>query len=179
MAEAATLARPYANAVFALAKERGRLGQWSRMLALLAAAARTRQVRALIGAPALTGEVKAHQLIALGDDGLDEPGRRFVRVLAENKRLDLLPAIAAGFEARKAEAERVLEVEVRSAVALGEQQRQAYASALRQRFEQEIHLEVAVDEDLVGGAVVHAGDTVIDGSLRGRLARLEEALRRA
>ena len=176
MAELATLARPYANAAFDLAKGIDRLDQWSRMLTLLAAAAQTEEIEELIAAPALTDEVKAHQLIEVASDNLDDRGRRLVHVLAANKRLDLLPEIATQFEVRKAQAEELVDVEISAAVELTEAQVNAYAQALKRRFEQEVEVTTVVDPRLLGGAVVRAGDTVIDGSLRGRLARLGETL---
>lgn len=176
MAEIATLARPYANAVFHLAKEQRCLDQWSRLLAVVAAVAQTDEAQALIGTPTLTDAVKARRLIEVVEDHMDDRGRRFVQVLADNKRLGLLPEIAAQFEARKAEAEKVVDVEIITAVALADEQVDAYSKALERRFEQEVHVNVAVDPALVGGAVIRAGDTVIDGSLRGRLTRLNEAL---
>ena len=176
MAELATLARPYANAAFDLAKGIDRLDQWARMLGVLAATAQTDGIEALINAPALADEVKAHQLIEVASEQLDDRGRRFVQVLAANKRLDLLPEIATQFEVRKAEAEQVVDVEIHAAVPLTAAQVDAYAQALKRRFEQEVDVTTVVDSRLLGGAVVYAGDTVIDGSLRGRLARLGEAL---
>ena len=178
MAELATLARPYAKAAFDLARSSDRLERWSRMLALLSAAAQTAEAKALIGTPALPSEAKAHRLIDIVDD-LDDSGRRFVLVLADNKRLELLPEIAEQFEARKAEAEQVLDVEIAAAVGLSDTQKTDYAEALERRFSQQVNVSVAVDPSLVGGAVIRAGDTVIDGSVRGRLTRLVEALQRA
>ncbi len=179
MAELATLARPYAKAAFDLARSADRLDRWSRMLGLLSAAAETREAKALIGTPALPSEAKAHRLIDIVRDDLDDVGRRFVLVLADNKRLELLPEIAAQFESRKAEAERVLDVEIASAVGLSDAQMNDYAKALERRFSQQVNVSVAVDPSLVGGAVIRAGDTVIDGSVRGRLTRLVESLQRA
>ena len=179
MAEIATLARPYANATFDLARSNDRLENWSRMLGLLSAAAQTPEARALIGSPALPSEAKAHRLIDVVRDQLDNDGRRFVLVLADNKRLQLLPEIAAQFEARKAEAERVLDVEITAAASLSETQMNDYAQALERRFSQQVNITAVTDPSLVGGAVVRAGDTVIDGSVRGRLTRLVEALQRA
>ena len=178
MAETATLARPYANAVFALAKGHDRLDKWSRMLGVLAAAAGTDPVQALIGAATLSRPVKARQLIEVAGDELDDRGKRFVHVLAENGRLDLLAEVARQYEVRKAAAERVLEVEIAAAVELTDAQRQAFAAALRARFNQAVEVATAVDANLVGGAVIRAGDTVIDGSVRGRLTRLVGALQR-
>lgn len=176
MAEAATLARPYANAAFDVAKAHQRLAQWSRMLALLAAAVATREVAALIGDPALASEVKAHRLAEALRGELDDRGRRFVQALAAYQRLGLLPEVARQFEARKAAAEAVLEVELVAATELTAQQRESFSAALARRFDQAVNLAVAVDATLLGGAVVRAGDTVIDGSVRGRLARLAGAL---
>ena len=179
MAEVATLARPYASAAFDLAKAADRLPQWSRMLGVLAAATKTNEVQALIRVPSLDSEVKAHQLADLLRDQLDDRGRRFVQVLAANNRLELLPEIAVQFDERKAEAERVLEVEVVAAVELTPEQEEAYTQALQRRFDQQVQVVVTVDPKLVGGALVRAGDTVIDASVRGRLSRLVAALQRA
>ena len=179
MAELATLARPYASAAFDLARSNDRLDRWSRMLAMLSAMASTPEAQALIGSPALPSEAKAHGLIDIVRDELDDGGRRFLHVLADNKRLELLPEIAEQFEARKAEAEQVLDVEIATAVELTDAQRKDYAEALERRYSQEVNVTTAVDPGLVGGAVVRAGDTVIDGSVRGRLTRLIEALQRA
>lgn len=179
MAEIATLARPYANAAFDLAKAADRLPQWSRMLGVLAVAAKTSEVQALIRLPSLNSEVKAHQLVDLVRDQLDDHGRRFVQVLAANNRLELLPEIAVQFDVRKAEAERVLDVEIVAAVELSSEQEDAYVQALQKRFDQQVQVAVTVDPQLVGGALVRAGDTVIDASVRGRLTRFAAALQRA
>ena len=179
MAEIATLARPYANAVFDLARSIDRLAQWSPMLALLARAVETDEVRALIAEPSLTPPAKAHQLIGVVRDNIDDRCRRFVQVLADNQRLDLLPEISAQYEALKAEAEQTLDVEITTAVQLTERQFDTYTEALRRRFEQDVNINVEVDPGLVGGAVIRAGDTVIDGSVRGRLTRLVESLQRS
>ena len=178
MAEIATLARPYANAVFDLARSLDRLAEFSPMLALLARAVETKEVRALIAEPSLTPAAKAHQLIDVVRDDVDDRCRRFVQVLADNQRLDLLPEIATQYEALKAEAEKTLDVEITTAVQLTERQFDNYTEALRRRFEQDVNVNVEVDPALVGGAVIRAGDTVIDGSVRGRLTRLVESLQR-
>ncbi|MCE2461776.1 MAG: F0F1 ATP synthase subunit delta [Pseudomonadales bacterium] len=178
MAEIATLARPYANAVFDLARSAGRLTEWAPMLGLLARAVETDQVKELIAAPSFAPAVKAHRLIDVVREDIDDRCRRFVQVLADNHRLDLLPEIAAQYEALKAEAEQTLDVDITSAVPLTEAQVVSYTEALRRRFDQEVNVNVEVDRGLVGGAVVRAGDTVIDGSVRGRLTRLVESLQR-
>lgn len=178
MAELATLARPYANAVFDLARSGKALDGWSRALTLLAAAAEAPAIRRLIDAPDLSAEVKAAKLIEVLGDELDDRGRNLVRLLARNKRLDLLQEIREQFEARKAEAEKMLDVEVVSAFELTAEQSERLRDVLQRRFSKEINLSGRVDPDVIGGVVIRAGDTVIDGSIRGRLGKLAETLQR-
>ncbi len=178
MAELATLARPYANAVFDLASQRDALDRWSRMLSLAAAAVAEPAVEAMIESPAVPDAAKAHQLIELVRDELDDAGRRFLHALADNKRLPLLPEIGAQFDALKAEAERVLDVEIASAVPLTETELASFTDALKRRHERDIEVSTVVDETLIGGAIVRAGDTVVDGSVRGKLDKLAESLTR-
>ena len=130
MAELATLARPYANAVFELAKREQTLDSWSRMLSFLAAAAAEPKVRQLLDSPELADEVKARQLIDLCDDELNDRGRNLVHVLAGNKRLGVLGDVQEQFEVRKAEEERVLDVEVVTAYELSAEQSEKLRSAL-------------------------------------------------
>lgn len=178
MAELATLARPYANAVFDIASEREALDRWSRMLTVASAAVAEPTVQAMIESPAVTDEQKAHGLIDVVRDELDDAGRRFLHTLAANKRLTLLPEIGTQFEALKAEAERVLDVEIASAVPLSNDELDRFTDALKRRYERDIQLSTVVDADLIGGAVVRAGDTVVDGSVRGKLDKLAESLGR-
>ena len=172
------MARPYANAVFDLAKQAGELDRWSHMLAILASASVEPAVKALIDSPSATNERKAYQLIELVRDEVHQNASRFVQVLSSNKRLSLLPEISSQFEARKAEAERTLDVEITSAVDLTSEQLERFARALELRFEQDIHVTTTIDDALIGGAVIRAGDTVIDGSIRGKLDKLAESLSR-
>lgn len=109
-------------------------------------------------------------------DALDADGKAFLAILSENGRLDFLPEIAAHFEALKAEAENVAEAEVVSAAALDDRQKERLAAALRRRLKRDIRLTCSVDPTLIGGAVVRSGDLLIDGSLKGRLERLETDL---
>jgi F-type H+-transporting ATPase subunit delta len=179
MAELATLARPYAHAVFDIAKDAGRLDAWTRALALLAAAVEQPELRDLIEAPERSSEQKAFALIELCRDELDDRGRRFVQVLASNKRLALLPEIRDIFEALRAELQKTLDVEIVSAAPLSEAEAAELERALARRYERRVQLTARVDENLIGGAVIRAGDTVIDGSIRGKLEKLSEALLRA
>ena len=147
------------------------------MLTVAAAAVAEPAVQALIESPAVTDQQKAHGLIDVVRDELDDAGRRFLHTLADNKRLTLLPEIGTQFEALKAEAERVLDVEIASAVPLSDAELDRFTDALKRRYERDIQLSTVVDAELIGGAVVRAGDTVVDGSVRGKLDKLAESLR--
>ena len=179
MAEFATLARPYANAAFDVAKSAGRLEEWSRGLNLLALAGEDPNLKAMIQSPTATTAEKAFKLAELFRDDLLDSVRQFVHVLAENKRLSLLAEITTQFEVWRADEARTLDVEVTTAVPLSDSEQNRFQEILERRFEQQINLTTAVDETIIGGAHIRAGDTVIDGSLRGRLAKLGEAFARS
>ena len=180
MAELATLARPYANAAFDLARVRGDQDRWSRTFDFLSRALREPGLRALVASPAADAQ-KAHEVLELltAEFGeVTEPVRRFVQVLASNKRLALLGEISEQFEALQAEAEQTLDVAVTSAVEMTNDEIERLSAALKARFERDIDVSTTVDESLLGGAVVRAGDTVVDGSVRGKLEKLAESLAR-
>ncbi|WP_243040411.1 F0F1 ATP synthase subunit delta [Dyella sedimenti] len=175
MAQAITLARPYARAAFELAHEAGSLGAWSQALAFAAAVAKDPRVSSLAGDP----RVQPAQLVALHlpqDVAADAPFARFLGELAERRRLALLPEIAALYEAYKRESESQLLVKVTSAFALDAAQAEQLKMSLKRRFKREIELETSVDASLLGGVVIDTGSEVIDGSARGRLARMTRAL---
>jgi F-type H+-transporting ATPase subunit delta len=179
MAEIATIARPYANAVFELAKGKRALDGWSRELAILAAVADDPAIKDVIDSPAATSQQKANSLARVCGDDLSREGKQLLRVLAGNKRLHLLAEISAQYEELRAQEQATLEVEVVSAFALDDAEQARIAEALARRFEREIVLTSRVDESLLGGAIIRAGDTVIDGSVRGKLEKLSETLQRA
>ena len=176
MAELSTLARPYAKAAFAYAQQASDLSGWGAALATAAAVSESDKVGEMLENPQLTSEQRADKFLSICADDLSESGKNFIRLLAENHRLPLLPEISSLFEELKAQAEATLEVEVVSARALSDAQAQQLTQALGKKFEREVHLHSSVDESLLGGAVIRAGDTVIDGSVRGRLAKLAEAM---
>ena len=173
MSQALTLARPYARAAFALARDGGRFAEWSNALGFAARVAADPQVVDLLGSPKLT-HADAVSLLAI--DGANEQVRSFLALLADNRRLALLPEIAGLFEELRTEAERVVKARVTSATALGEGDLAAIKAALKKRFGREVEVETAVDESLIGGAVIDAGEVVIEGSLRGQLGRLQAAM---
>jgi F-type H+-transporting ATPase subunit delta len=173
MSQALTLARPYARAAFALARDGGRYAEWSNALGFAARVAADPQVVLLLGHPKLS---QADAVTLLSPDGADEAFGRFLALLADNRRLSLLPEIAGLYEDLRNEAERVVKAKVTSATALPAAELETIRSALKKRFGREVEVESAVDESLIGGAVIDAGDVVIDGSLKGKLGRLQSAL---
>jgi F-type H+-transporting ATPase subunit delta len=178
MAELATIARPYANAVFELAKRKRALDGWSRELAVLASVGADPSIKDVIDSPAATSQQKANALARVYGDELSREGKQLLHVLASNKRLHLIAEISAQYEELRAQEQASLEVEVVSAFALDDAEQKRIADALARRFEREIVLTSRVDESLLGGAVIRAGDTVIDGSVRGKLEKLSETLQR-
>lgn len=175
MAELSTLARPYARAAFEFARDKQALPLWSEQLGVLAAVANAPQVDALVSSPARTAEQKADGVIGVCGD-LDAAVANFVRVLAENHRLELLPNIQQQFEVHKAALEQSVEVKVTSAFELDSDSEAKLAKALKARLQQDISITTKVDKELLGGIVIRAGDLVFDGSIRGRLAKLAESL---
>ncbi len=170
------LARPYARAAFALAQETGDLSGWSDQLALLAAVAADERVRTRLRSPNATREQRADLLLRIGGDSVGDGARNLVRLMATNGRLELLPDVAGRFETLRANAEARVDAHVTSARELTEEQREQIAASLRKRLERDIRLHCEIDESLLGGAVIRAGDLVIDGSLKGRLTRLASNL---
>ena len=179
MAEITTLARPYAKAAFELAKAADRLNEWSRALNFLVQALNTHEVQQFIGSPVVSDAQKAYSLFQLFGESPGEEIRRFVNVLAENQRLELIPEVTEIYEQRRADEEKVLEVELISAIELSETQSDAFESALAKRFARDIELTQVVEPELIGGVIVRAGDTVIDNSVRGKLNKMQEALKNA
>jgi F-type H+-transporting ATPase subunit delta len=178
VAERATIARPYAKAAFEYAREANAFAAWSQGLELAA------QIVADPGVAPLTKSPQwpAAKLVSLITDvagaKLDAGMQNFVRVLAENHRLLLLPEIAAHYEELRAAVENTLDVEVISAVTLSDAQAEKLKQALSTRLKRTVRMQNSVDSTLLGGAVVRAGDLVIDGSLKGRLERLATDLTR-
>ncbi|MFC5694548.1 F0F1 ATP synthase subunit delta [Pseudomonas sp. GCM10022186] len=177
MAELTTLARPYAKAAFEYAQAHQQLAAWSAMLGLAAAVSQDDTMQRVLKAPRLTSAEKAKAFIEAVGDKLEVQAQNFVHVLSENGRLVLLPEIAEQFELYKAEQEKSVDVEVTSAFALSDEQQDKLAKVLSARLSREVRLHAVEDSSLIGGVVIRAGDLVIDGSVRGKLAKLAEALK--
>ena len=177
MAEPTTVARPYAEAAFRLADEGGALGKWSEMLAALAQVAQDDRVRAAIADPNLSDAKAAGLFISILAGRLSGDAENFVRVLAENGRLELLPEIRSQFEALKNEREGVLEAEVHSAFELTDAQVADLVQRLEKKTGRKVRAKIEVQKDLIAGVRIVLGDKVIDGSARAQLGALETALK--
>jgi F-type H+-transporting ATPase subunit delta len=176
MAERITTARPYAKAIFALARKNDSLAATAEGLVLGAEVVANPQVRSLLGSPHVTAAQLSELVNDVAGNKLDQNGRDFITLLALNRRLGFLPEIAALFAQMKAEVENAVDVEVTSATALSADQESRYAAALQKKLGRAVRLRTKVDQTLLGGAVLRAGDLVIDGSIKGRLERLATEL---
>ncbi|MCC5869553.1 MAG: F0F1 ATP synthase subunit delta [Gammaproteobacteria bacterium] len=184
MAEKRTLARPYANAIFQVALERKTLAEWSQALSALASAVSDDDVADILERPGLADEQAVALLTdlagAIAPDVADtlagSDGRNFLLLLAEYSRLNVLPEISVLFNEHKDLEENSVDVDVTSATELDESVRTAMTTALEQRLNRKVRLNLAVDAALIGGAILRAGDLVIDGSLKSRLGKLATSL---
>ena len=176
MAERATIARPYAKAAFEYARDAKTLAQWSQGLKAAAEVVADPRVAPLTKSPQWSAADLVSLITEAAGDKLDAGMQNFVRVLAENHRLLLLPEIAAHYEMLRSAVENTIDVEVVSAVPLDAAQTEKLERALSTRLKRRVRMQNAVDSTLLGGAVVRAGDLVIDGSLKGRLQRLATEL---
>jgi F-type H+-transporting ATPase subunit delta len=176
MAEKLTIARPYALAAFQYAAAHQALPNWSAMLELLAGIAGDPEMAELLDSPQLTETQIADLFISIGGESLDDKCANFIRLLAENRRLGLLPEIAALYEIERRAAEKTIRAEFITTYPATEAQKSEVSAALRKRLGREIELECTTDASLLGGAIIRAGDLVIDGSVRGKLERLAGTL---
>ncbi len=176
MAEVSTIARPYALAAFKQAKEEKKLGEWSEMIEALALIVSDPLMKGLIANPGVKRDQLADLVIDVAGKALSDTGKNFVRVLLEKNRLKYLPEVRRIFEEERAESEGRSKVEVTSAFDLNEEQKKNITSAMSKRLGTKVDLSVKVDDALIGGVVIRAGDLVIDASLRGRMSRLANTL---
>ncbi len=176
MAERATIARPYAKAAFEYARDADALADWSQGLQFAARIVADPRVATLTDDPKWTAADRADLIVDVAGAKLNAGLQNFVRVLAENHRLLLLPEIASHYEVMRSSVENTVDVDVVSAVPLNDAQAQKLEASLSTRLKRRVRMQMSVDATLLGGAVVRAGDLVIDGSLKGRLARLATEL---
>ncbi|AQW58109.1 F0F1 ATP synthase subunit delta [Vibrio owensii] len=175
MSDMTTIARPYAKAAFDFAVDKDQLDQWGQMLSFATEVAKNEQMNEL-----LTGSVSADKLaeifVAVCGEQVDAHGQNLIKVMAENGRLTALPDVCEQFFLLKKEHEKEIDVEVISASELSDEQLANIGSKLEVRLERKVKLNCSVDETLLGGVIIRAGDLVIDDSARGRLNRLSDAL---
>jgi F-type H+-transporting ATPase subunit delta len=176
MAEKSTIARPYAEAVFQLADANGQLKQWSAMLQTIALIAADADMQSIIGNTSVNKEQVAQLVMDVAGDVMTDAGRNLVKLLTENRRLDVVAEITEQFETLKAEAEKTVEAELISAQEVSAAQQSKIAEKLKARLGREVSLTCTVDESLMGGAIIKAGDMVIDGSVSGQLNKLSVEL---
>jgi F-type H+-transporting ATPase subunit delta len=176
MAELTTIARPYARAAFEYAIEAQALAKWEEMLQLVAVIADTDDMQDLICNPSVSQDELAAVIADVGSTAFDESLANFLKVVAANKRLVILVEVADLFRAMKAQYEKTIHVSVTTARELTAEQQKSLAAALEKRFQTTVDLESSVDQSLMGGLVIRADDLVIDGSLRGKLARLATSM---
>ena len=177
MAESSTIARPYSNAVFKLAREKNQLAAWSDILAYFAELLNLQQVKALIHNPNVPREVVLDILFELSaKKKLHEQAKNLIKILAENHRLDVLVDIAAQYELLRAQAENTLDAELISAFEVTDAEKNKVIKGLKKRLGREINLTCRIDPALLCGAIVRAGDMVIDGSMATQIEHLATEL---
>lgn len=175
MSEFVTVARPYAKAAFDFAVENQSIDRWQHMLAFAAVVTRNEQMAELLSG-AVAPEALSKTFIAVGGDEFDEHGQNFIRVMAENGRLVVLPAVLQQFIELRAAFESTIDVEVLSSSALSDEQQANIVAAMEKRLSRKVKLNCKIDKSVLAGVIIRAGDMVIDGSVRGRLERLADVL---
>jgi len=178
MAEPITVARPYAQAVFTLAKEQGRLAQWSDMLQFIAGVCGDGQVQHALATPKFTKEDVERLLLGICGERLDGAARNLLMLLVRNDRLAVLPQIVELYEQLREQQENVSEAKVDSALPLSDQQLGSLVASLERRTGRKVRASVNVVQELIGGITVRIGDDIWDGSVRGQLEGLAAAIAR-
>lgn len=178
MSDISTTARPYARAVFETAREKASQSQWSESLALMSLVASDPTMNDVLDNPKMTKAQKSELFISVCGDKIDDNGKSLLKLLAENGRLLELPEIAEQYETLRSADEGIVEAHVTSAMALDSDQETALKESLKKKLGSDVSLTTSVDESLIGGVIVKAGDMVIDGSVRSQIAALSNALNR-
>jgi len=177
MAEAITVARPYAEAVYKLAVANQNLSEWSKMLQLAAVIAENDDVKQLVGNPVVSAKQFGEIILEIGRNKFNSEARNLVMLLADNKRILVLPQISQLFEQLKAQYEGVLEAKIVSAFAMESRQLKKLIDDLERKFKRKIEAQVSIDPELIGGVKVEIGDEILDASVRGKLEAMAVALK--
>ena len=178
MAEIITIARPYAEAAFRLARDQQSFDKWSAMMRLLDTIVRDERVARCIGDPNVSGQQLENLVLGVGGELLDGAGRNFVQVLISNDRLTVVPAIVELFEQLRREHEGVLEAQIFSAFAIDDAQVDLLVKKLESKYQRKVRAEVSIDAQLIGGVKIVVGDKVFDATVRGKLDAMSAALTR-
>ena len=176
MSELATLARPYAEAIFKRAKEADSAAKWSDSLAFISAVVNDEIISAAADNPKISKENLLNLMLDICNGQVDQEGENFLKLLVHNNRLKLARHIATIYEQFRAEDEGYVDVEVSTAFSLSEDEEKNLASTLENTLKKRVHLNVKEDQSLIGGVLIRAGDRVIDGSIKGQLQQLAKRL---
>jgi F-type H+-transporting ATPase subunit delta len=171
-----TIARPYAEAAFDYALSKKALAEWEAFLHAAATVAKDPAMAVMLENPQINIKQRRELFCDILASLLDAEKKNFIFLLAENRRLPVLPDIAELFSQYRAAREKTISVEIISAAELDEPTQKKFAAALTERLKQQVTLECKIDADLLAGAIIRAGDLVLDGSVRGKLNRLVESL---
>lgn len=178
MADYTTTARPYARAVYALAQEASSVDSWGEALSLIAAVASDAAMQEVLDNPQLSKTLKGEIMIQVLADRINPQQQNLIKLMAENGRLKAAQEVADQFEIYRAEAEGKVDAEVISAFKLSSEQEQAITKMLKSKLGREVSIKTSTDESLIGGVVIKAGDTIIDGSMKSQLESLALTLGR-
>ena len=176
MAELLTLARPYARAAFESSRETNSINDWSDQLGTLAAISLEPKILDQLNNPSLSASKHVEILKGVVEAPVLRGVNNFLNILSANSRLPLLPAIFRLFEEYKADIQKSIDVDVFSAFDFDQERFEKLSDGLARHLEREVNLRKHIDPSLMGGVLIRAGDTVIDGSVKGRLAMLAEAM---
>ena len=178
MADQTNLARPYAKAIFELAREQGDLAGWSDQLELLSIIAADSDTLSFISNPQASDQDIVDLVSSVAGDNLSSEAANLVRLLVRNGRVDVLPEISRAYVVLKDEAESIIEAQMTTASTIDDSQKQQFAEVLQKSLGRTVKLDFDVDEELIGGAVIRAGDWVVDGSVKAQLEQLVGAIGR-
>jgi len=177
MAEAITVARPYAEAVFRLALESKDLSQWSKILQTAAEIAQDDQIKLLVGNPLVSAMQLSELILEIGGKKFTREARNFIKLMVENKRVHVMPQVMELFEQLKAQHEGVLEAKIITAFKLEGGQLDKLVTDLEKKFNRKVEAQVSVDPEIIGGVKVEIGDEIFDASVRGKLEAMTIALK--